>query len=130
VAVQCALRRAVGEPALHIELYEHADYLPVNVDSLNITQRSIVKKFILPRSQSMKNMNLNAGGVVGGLLGAGAGAAYLYWKGDTQGRTGKLVVACVAGGAFVGNAVWGFVFPPKEVPTQAADAAAQNEATG
>jgi hypothetical protein len=129
VAVRCALRRAVGESALHIELHDHAVYLPVNLDSLNITQRSIVKKFILPRSQSVKNMNLNAGVVVGGLLGAGAGALFLYWKGDTQGRIGKLVAVCVAGGAFAGTFVCGFIFPAKDVPTQVADAAAQNEAT-
>jgi hypothetical protein len=77
----------------------------------------------------MKNMNLNAGGVVGGLLGAGAGAAYLYWKGDTQVRSAKLVTACVAGGAFAGNFVWGFVFPPKEDVPRAADGPPQNEAT-
>ena len=77
----------------------------------------------------MKNMNLNAGGVVGGLLGAGAGAACLYWKGDLQGRTGKLIAACVAGGALAGNFLWGLVFPSKEVPPQAANGAPQNEAS-
>ena len=73
----------------------------------------------------MKNMDLNAGGVVGGLLGAGAAGVFLYWKGDLQGRVGKFFAACVVGGAVAGNFVWGLVFPAKDVQPQAADGASQ-----
>jgi hypothetical protein len=62
----------------------------------------------------MTNMNLNPGGAIGGLAGAGVGAMFLAWKGDTEGRVGKLIIGCVVAGAVAGNYLWGLVFPSRD----------------
>jgi hypothetical protein len=59
----------------------------------------------------VKNITLNFGGLIGGLMGLGVGVSIIYWKGDTEGRIGKLITVCVCGGAIAGNYLWGLAFP-------------------
>ena len=50
------------------------------------------------------------------LGGAGVGAMFLAWKGDTEGRVGRLVIGCVIAGAVAGNYLWGLVFQARDAP--------------
>ena len=59
-------------------------------------------------------MNLNAGGIIGGLVGGG-GAAFVAFSGDAEmRRPGKLVGLGVVVGAAAGNFLWGAVFGSNE----------------
>ena len=60
-------------------------------------------------------MDLNPGGLVGGLVGAGAGIALMYVASQADGSQprGKGLILFVTVGAFVGNFVWGKVFAKK-----------------
>ncbi len=58
-------------------------------------------------------MNLNPGGVIGGLAGAGVGIALIMNAEGEGGRVGRALAGCVTVGAFGGNFIWGKVFPPK-----------------
>ncbi|TWU49027.1 hypothetical protein Poly51_49310 [Rubripirellula tenax] len=62
-------------------------------------------------------MDLNPGGLVGGLVGAGAGIAIMFVASSADGNQprGKGLILFVTVGAFVGNFVWGKVFPKKQV---------------
>lgn len=61
---------------------------------------------------SMKNINLNAGGLIGALACGAIAAAIVFLTVDMQkdGRPAKLVILAVIGGAFVGNFLWERVF--------------------
>ena len=58
----------------------------------------------------MSNFNLNPGGIICGLLGGVGAGVYLYSNTDDAQRIGKLVVACIVGGAVAGNFIWGLIF--------------------
>lgn len=59
-------------------------------------------------------MDLNFGGIIGGLAGgaAGFGLVLANLEGDT-GRIGKFTIGLVTGGAVAGNFVWSKIFPKK-----------------
>lgn len=68
----------------------------------------------------MKNFNLNPGGFIGALLGAGGLAAVMFLfladDGDVPRRLGKLIIFGVVIGAGVGNFLWERIFPVREEP--------------
>ena len=65
----------------------------------------------------MKNIDLNAGGVIGALL-AGALVGVIAFStmedSDNQRGASKLLIAGVIGGAFAGKYLWGLAFKTKE----------------
>jgi hypothetical protein len=56
-------------------------------------------------------MNLNAGGILGGLLGAAIALAVLFAGDDPEYQRGmaQVVILAVIAGAFGGNVLWGLV---------------------
>jgi hypothetical protein len=67
----------------------------------------------------MKNIHLNAGGVIGGLAGLAVGIVVmiLLQAGNDPSEGGaKLTIFGVIGGAFAGNFLWELVFRKKENP--------------
>ena len=75
-------------------------------------------------------MNLNPGGIIGGLLAAGAGAYFVYLQARDGGRVrakGPIVLGAMVGG-FVGNAVWNVIFPGAKLTD--ADGDGVNDWTG
>lgn len=59
----------------------------------------------------MTNMNINAGGVIGAILGAvGTLAFFALYQGELPRRSGKLIGFAVLGCAFLGNWLWQTVF--------------------
>ncbi len=65
----------------------------------------------------MQNFNLNPGGIIGGIVGAGIAAAAIFSLLDgvqNEGRAGrgpwKLIAFAAFGGAFAGNFLWGQIF--------------------
>ncbi len=61
----------------------------------------------------MDNMNLNPGGIVGGLVCGGIVAAVIFPNVDPKNAsTGvyKLPILGVIAGAFIGNFLWGAIF--------------------
>jgi hypothetical protein len=61
----------------------------------------------------MKNIDLNPGGLIGGLLCGGIAAAIIFSNDDANkaGRSAKLAILALIVGATVGNFLWGKVFP-------------------
>ncbi len=58
----------------------------------------------------MTNMNINPGGVIGGLLAAAGVIAFLALnQGNVPRHTGRLIGFAVIGGAFAGNWLWSAV---------------------
>ena len=61
----------------------------------------------------MKNIDLNAGGVIGGVVVAGIAAAILFAVMDTS-QSGRgpyrLIMLALIGGAILGNFLWGIFF--------------------
>ena len=79
----------------------------------------------------MTNMNLNPGGILCGLLGAGIAVYLMFTTGDGEGgrRQGRgLFLVFVVGGAFAGNFVWNLIFPGATVTDANADG--RNDYTG
>ena len=65
----------------------------------------------------MKNINLNAGGVIGALVAGGIAAAVILPTVDPNnaGRGPfRLVILALVGGAFVGTFLWSMVFKKPE----------------
>jgi len=54
----------------------------------------------------MKNVNLNFGGFIGAIAGAGVGALIIYLMGNLDAPAPKLFVYCIIGGALAGNILW------------------------
>lgn len=69
----------------------------------------------------MSNIELNAGGVIGALVGGGVVAAVVFSLVETtEGGRGpyKLIIVGLIGGAFAGNFLWGQVFKkPDDQPS-------------
>ncbi len=68
----------------------------------------------------MKNIDLNAGGLIGALACGGIAAAIVFSTmemGNNGRRPSKLVISALIGGAFVGNYIWGIVFKKPEMKT-------------
>jgi hypothetical protein len=61
----------------------------------------------------VKNITLNAGGVIGALLCGALVAAYLVMTKDFD-KNAKLIVIGVIAGAFAGNFGWGLIFKKKQ----------------
>ena len=60
----------------------------------------------------MKNVNLNPGGIIGGLLAAGLCAGGMFaWDGAASRRVGRVVVFAAFAGGVAGNWLWGFIYP-------------------
>ncbi len=61
----------------------------------------------------MKNINLNAGGVIGSLACGGIAAVVVFSNvdpADTGRGPYRLIILALIGGAFAGNFLWGLVF--------------------
>ena len=65
----------------------------------------------------MTNVNLNLGGAIGGLFGAGLTALLLFSPDGDQKRFAKILIATVIGGALVGNFLWGRMAKGLRPPT-------------
>lgn len=59
----------------------------------------------------IKNINLNAGGIIGGFLGAALGIGFVVVFGPTnrQEAMAKVAVAAIILGAIGGNYLWGWI---------------------
>lgn len=66
----------------------------------------------------MKNIDLNAGAVIGALACGGIAAAVIFSNVDQAADTGrgpyKFIVLALIGGAYAGNFLWGLVFKKRE----------------
>lgn len=62
------------------------------------------------------NINLNAGGIVGGLLSCLAAFVGVFMIADPMDDHGmyRLVIVALIGGAFAGNFLWGLAFKKAE----------------
>lgn len=69
---------------------------------------------------SVKNMDLNPGGLIGALIGLGFYGAYVYTtfaEGDEPLRaTGKVLLPILFVGGLAGNYLWSAVVKPKKNP--------------
>jgi hypothetical protein len=73
----------------------------------------------------VKNMNLNVGGVLGGLICGGLAGAFLFFAGDANTRLRNparaVVLAVIVGGAG-GNALWRWLFPEERKSEEKSEA--------
>lgn len=75
----------------------------------------------------MKNIELNAGGVIGALTCGLAVGAFIFWKfaGENMGRTqSKFLIGAFIAGAFAGNFLWQCIFKKPEKEGKDAQSAA------
>ncbi len=64
----------------------------------------------------MKNMNLNAGGIIGAVVATGGIVAYFMLTGDEfPRRSGKLIGLAGLLGGGLGNWIWSLAFPPADL---------------
>jgi len=61
----------------------------------------------------MKNIDLNAGGIIGAILAAIIGGALIFTNVDPSdpGPSAKLFIVGIIAGAVGGTFIWGLVFP-------------------
>lgn len=62
----------------------------------------------------MKNFDLNAGGLIGGLALGGITGFIVFNDPDIGGKAGSLSIVALIVGAFVGNIAWGLIFRKPE----------------
>ena len=73
-------------------------------------------------------MNLNPGGIIGAILGAGIVVAFVVMGDGEMRRVGKAVAGAAAIGGFLGNFLWNLAFPGATLTD--GDADGTNDYTG